>query len=59
MQFSDWVAERVRTVPQDRNEASEWKMFGSLPFMSRGHMFVSILDNTLMVRKGPDPLAPS
>ena len=57
MAFDEGLAERVRDVLRDREEISERKMFGGLAFMSRGHMFVGILGDTLMARVGPDQYA--
>ena len=54
MAFDEGLAERVRNMLRDRQEISERKMFGGLAFMSRGHMFVGILGDTLMARVGPD-----
>ena len=57
MAFDEGLAERVRNVLHDCKEISEQKMFGGLAFMSRGHMFVGILGDTLMARVGPDRYA--
>jgi hypothetical protein len=54
MAFDDGLAQRIREVLGDRGGISERKMFGGLAFMSRGHMFVGILGDTLMARVGPD-----
>jgi hypothetical protein len=42
MQLSDRLAERVRKVPQDRNEISERKMFGGFAFMSLARMLSAL-----------------
>jgi TfoX/Sxy family transcriptional regulator of competence genes len=57
MAFDEGLAKRVRKVLRDRKGISERKMFGGLAFMSRGHMFVGILGDTLMARVGPDQYA--
>jgi TfoX/Sxy family transcriptional regulator of competence genes len=57
MAFDEGLAERVRNMLRDCQEISERKMFGGLAFMSRGHMFVGILGDTLMARVGPDQYA--
>lgn len=57
MAFDEGLADRVRKLLRDRKEISERKMFGGLAFMSRGHMFVGILGDTLMARVGPDQYA--
>ena len=54
MAFDEGLAERVRDVLRNSKEIAERKMFGGLAFMSRGHMFVGILGDTLMARVGPD-----
>jgi TfoX/Sxy family transcriptional regulator of competence genes len=57
MAFDEGLAERIRDLLRDRDAISERKMFGGLAFMSRGHMFVGILGDTLMARVGPDRYA--
>jgi hypothetical protein len=53
MAFDEGLAERIRDVLRDMTQISERKMFGGLAFMSRGHMFVGVLGDTLMARVGP------
>jgi hypothetical protein len=55
--FDPGLAERIRDALRDQRDTSERKMFGGLAFMSRGHMFVGILGDTLMARVGPDHYA--
>jgi len=57
MAFDEGLAERVRDLLRDRDSTSERRMFGGLAFMSRGHMFVGILGDSLMARVGPDRYA--
>jgi hypothetical protein len=54
MAYDQGLAERIRDILRGRRDIVEKKMFGGLAFMSRGHMFVGITDNFLMVRVGPD-----
>ena len=54
MAFDERLAERIRSVLRGRRGVTERKMFGGLAFMLRGHMFVGILDRTLMARVGPE-----
>jgi len=57
MAFDAGLAERIRDVLRGRDRISERKMFGGLAFMSRGHMFVGVLGDTLMARVGPERYA--
>lgn len=52
MAIDEGLAERIREVLGDAR-VSERRMFGGLAFLSRGHMFVGITGDTLMVRVGP------
>jgi TfoX/Sxy family transcriptional regulator of competence genes len=57
MPFDERLAQRIRELVQARRAITERKMFGGLAFMSRGHMFVGVLGNTLMARVGPTEYA--
>ena len=57
MPFDEELAERVRDVLRNRKDISERTMFGGFAFMSRGHMFIGILGETLMARVDPDQYA--
>lgn len=54
MAYDEALAQRVRKVMAGRRGVTERKMFGGLAFMLRGHMFVGILDRSLMARVGPE-----
>lgn len=53
MAYDEALAERVRRTLRNKRGVTERKMFGGLAFMLRGHMFVGILDRSLMARVGP------
>jgi TfoX/Sxy family transcriptional regulator of competence genes len=58
MAYDEGLAERIREILQaDPDEAgpdvTERKMFGGLAFLSRGYMFVGIVQDRLMARVGP------
>ena len=57
MAFDEGVAQRIREIVQERHGITERKMFGGIAFMSRGHMFVGVLGDTLMARVGRDKYA--
>lgn len=52
MAIDEGLAQRIRETLDDAN-VTERKMFGGLAFMARGHMFVGIAKEALMVRVGP------
>ena len=54
MAYDEGLAERIREHFQGHPEVVEKKMFGGLAYMVRGHMCCGILQETLMVRVGPD-----
>lgn len=54
MAFDEGLAERLRTLFQDREDVKERKMFGGLCFMVSNHMCCGIVNDTLMARVGPD-----
>lgn len=54
MPYSEQLAARVRDVPKGRRGATEKKMFGSLAFMSRGHMCCGVIGERLVVRVRSD-----
>ena len=53
MAYDEGLAERLRASLESHQDITEKKMFGGLAFMSRGHMFVGIVGDLLMVRVGP------
>ena len=58
MAIDEGLAERIREVLGSAR-ITERKMFGGLVFMSRGHMFIGIAKDALMVRVGPTAYATS
>jgi len=54
MVYDERLAERVRAVLADQVGVEERKMFGGLSFMVRGNMCCGVVDDSLMVRVGPE-----
>ena len=54
MAYSEKLAGRVRDVLGPRADVSERKMFGGLCILCSGNMACGIVDDTLMLRVGPD-----
>jgi len=54
MAYSEPLADRIRDALADRAEVSERKMFGGIAFMLGGNMAVGVVEESLMVRLGPD-----
>jgi TfoX/Sxy family transcriptional regulator of competence genes len=54
MAYDEGLAERLREAFHPLRGITERKMFGGIAFMSRGHMFVGIVGDTLMARVGPE-----
>ncbi len=54
MTYDERLAERVRVVLADQVGVDERKMFGGLSFMLRGNMACGVVNDTLMVRVGPE-----
>jgi hypothetical protein len=52
--YDEDPAERVRAVLPAGGAVTERQMFGGLAFMLGGHMFCGVVEDTLMVRLGPD-----
>ena len=52
MAIDEGLAERLRNVLRNQR-IIEKRMFGGIAFMSRGHMFVGIARDALMVRVDP------
>ncbi|MCC6431001.1 MAG: TfoX/Sxy family protein [Gemmatimonadaceae bacterium] len=52
MAIDEGLAQRIREALGSAR-VTERKMFGGIAFMSRGHMFVGIAKQRLMVRVGP------
>ena len=56
MAYDEGLARRISEM-LGTARVTEKKMFGGLAFLSRGHMFVGIVGDTLMARIGPEPYA--
>ena len=54
--YDEGLAQRIREM-LGTARITERKMFGGLAFLSRGHMFVGVVGNTLMARVGSEPYA--
>ena len=54
MAYDEGLAERVRTLLEERTDVVEKKMFGGLSFMLRGNMSCGVLKEDLLVRVGSD-----
>lgn len=54
MAYDEGVAERLRDAYQHIPGVGERKMFGGIAFMVAGHMSCGVVDDTLMVRVGPE-----
>jgi len=54
MAYDEGLAERVRSLIEERGGGKEKKMFGGLAFMVRGHMCFGVVGDELMIRVGPD-----
>jgi TfoX/Sxy family transcriptional regulator of competence genes len=53
MAHDEGLAERLRETYETCPDVVEKKMFGGLAFMVNGHMSCGIVNDTLMVRVGP------
>ena len=54
MAYDEGLAERLRDSFAATRGVSEKKMFGGIAFILNGNMYCGIVDETLMVRVGPD-----
>jgi TfoX/Sxy family transcriptional regulator of competence genes len=54
MAYDEQLATRVRTLLKGQKAIIDKKMFGGLAYLSRGKMFVGILNSDLVVRVGPE-----
>lgn len=57
MAYDEGIAERLRDAYAETPDVIEKKMFGGLAFMVSGHMSCGVVDETLMVRVGPERYA--
>lgn len=54
MAYDEGVAERLRDAYLSLPDVVEKKMFGGIAFMVSGHMSCGVVNDTLMVRVGPE-----
>ena len=54
MAYDEGLAERIRSLLEDRRDVTEKAMFGGLAFLSPKGMFVGITGHDLMARVGPE-----
>ena len=54
MAYDEGLAQRIREVFDERDGASEKKMFGGLCFLLNRNMCCGVVGRELMVRVGPD-----
>jgi hypothetical protein len=54
MPYSESLAERIRSLLDERNDIVTKKMFGSLAFMLKGNMCVGVWEFLLIARVGAD-----
>jgi TfoX/Sxy family transcriptional regulator of competence genes len=52
--YDQGLAARLTELLAGRPAIAQKKMFGGLALLCRGHMFVGIVGDTLMVRVGPE-----
>ena len=54
MAYDEGLAQRIRESLGDQPDLSEIKMFGGIGFMAQGNMVCGVLNDSLIVRVGPD-----
>jgi TfoX/Sxy family transcriptional regulator of competence genes len=54
MAYDEGVAQRLREAFETVANVGEKRMFGGIAFMVNGHMSCGVVDDTLMVRVGPE-----
>jgi TfoX/Sxy family transcriptional regulator of competence genes len=54
MAYDEGLAERIRNAYESQAGVVEKKMFGGIAFMVNGHMSCGVVNDTLMVRVGPE-----
>lgn len=57
MAYDQGLAARLTDLLAHHPDISDRKMFGGLALLCRGHMFLGIVGDTLMVRVGPKDYA--
>ena len=54
MAYDEGLAQRIRESLGDQPDLSEIQMFGGIGFMARGNMVCGVLNDSLIVRVGPE-----
>jgi len=54
MAFDEGLAERIRERLARRKNITEKKMFGGICFLLNGNLLVGVLEDSLVVRLGPE-----
>ena len=54
MAYDEGLAQRIRESLRDQPDLSEIKMFGGIGFMAQGNMVCGVLNDSLIVRVGPE-----
>lgn len=54
MSYDDGLAHRLRETLEPRGETTEREMFGGLGFMLGGNLCCGVIEDSLVVRVGPD-----
>ena len=54
MAYDEGLAQRIRELLAGQQGVSERRMFGGIAFLLEGNMAVGVLEDSLMVRVGPD-----
>ena len=54
MTFKELTVSQIRDAMKDKSGTSEREMFGGIAFMLEGNMCCGVIDDTLVVRVGPE-----
>ena len=54
MAYDEGLAQRIRECLTDQPDLVEKKMFGGIGFMAQGNMVCGVLNDSLIVRVGPE-----
>ncbi len=54
MAYDEGLAQRIRESLRDQPDLVEIKMFGGIGFMAQGNMVCGVLNDSLIVRVGPE-----
>jgi len=52
--YNEKLAQRIRESLKDKYQITEKRMFGGLSFLLNGNMCCGVINDSLMVRVGPD-----